>query len=65
MAEKTEEGPQDGPYDRKERTKYTPDEEARLEREHFWRIIDAFRYYRYITTKALQAQVRQRKLICE
>lgn len=31
----------------KERTKYGPEEEARLEREHFWRIIDAFCYYRY------------------
>lgn len=31
----------------KEKIKYGPEEEARLEREHFWRIIDAFCYYRY------------------
>ncbi|XP_034025688.1 carnosine N-methyltransferase [Thalassophryne amazonica] len=30
----------------KERIKHSPEEEARLERQHFWRIIDAFRFYR-------------------
>ncbi|XP_033829304.1 carnosine N-methyltransferase [Periophthalmus magnuspinnatus] len=50
MAEKTEKiyecPPENEPYFHKERLKYSPEEEARLEREHFWRIVDAFRYYR-------------------
>lgn len=50
MAETTgREGAQGGPYYTKERLKYGPEEEAKLERQHFWRIIDAFRYYRYDT----------------
>lgn len=40
------EGDQDEPNFHKERIKYSPEEEAKLEREHFWRVIDAFRYYR-------------------
>ncbi|KAI5625269.1 carnosine N-methyltransferase isoform X1 [Silurus asotus] len=28
------------------RPKHSPEEEARLERQHFWKIINAFRYYR-------------------
>lgn len=48
MAETTgQEGAKGGPHYIKERIKYSPEEEARLERKHFWRIIDAFRYYRY------------------
>ncbi len=46
MAETGGEGAQGG-YFNKERIKYSPEEEARLERQHFWRIIDAFRFYRY------------------
>ena len=47
MAETPGEGDPGGPYFNKEKTKCSPDEEARLERQHFWRIIDAFRFYRY------------------
>lgn len=47
MAERAGEATQGGPYFHKERMKYSPEEEARLERQHFWRIIDAFRFYRY------------------
>lgn len=47
MAEPTREVTQGGPYFHKERIKYSPEDEARLEKEHFWRIIDAFRFYRY------------------
>lgn len=34
-------------YNYRERIKCSPEEEARLERQHFWKVIDAFRYYRY------------------
>lgn len=47
MAETAGEGAKGGPFFHKERIKYSPEEEARLERQHFWRIIDAFRFYRY------------------
>lgn len=47
MAETAGEGAQGGPYFNKERAKCSPEEEAKLERQHFWRIIDAFRFYRY------------------
>ena len=40
------EGDQDEPNYNKERIKYSPEEERKLERQHFWRVIDAFRYYR-------------------
>ncbi|KAM6944402.1 carnosine N-methyltransferase isoform 1-T2 [Lycodopsis pacificus] len=46
MAETTGEAPQGRPYFNKERMKHSPGEEAKLERQHFWRIIDAFRFYR-------------------
>ncbi|CAL9708556.1 unnamed protein product [Knipowitschia caucasica] len=47
MAEKTEKcPPENGPYYHKGEIQYSPEEEARLERDHFWRIFDAFRYYR-------------------
>ncbi|XP_047449128.1 carnosine N-methyltransferase [Mugil cephalus] len=55
MAETAAEGAKAGSYFRKERIKCTPEEEARLEREHFWRIIDAFRFYRV----HVQDQVRR------
>ncbi|TWW54500.1 Carnosine N-methyltransferase [Takifugu flavidus] len=45
-------------YFHKERIKCSPEEEARLEREHFWRIIDAFSYYRV----HVQEQVRRAEL---
>lgn len=49
MAENADVPPR-GPYFRKERVRCSPEEEARLEREHFWRIIDAFKFYRYLHT---------------
>ncbi|XP_076855168.1 carnosine N-methyltransferase [Brachyhypopomus gauderio] len=33
-------------YSNRERNKCSPEEEARLERQHFWKVIDAFRFYR-------------------
>ncbi|XP_034398162.1 carnosine N-methyltransferase [Cyclopterus lumpus] len=45
MAETTGEAPQGRPFN-KEKMKDSPEEEAKLERQHFWRIIDAFRFYR-------------------
>lgn len=59
MAENTEEKTQ-GPYFHKERIKYSPEEEARLERQHFWRIIDAFRFYRY-----RRFRLKYRFVLCE
>ncbi|KAK2902338.1 carnosine N-methyltransferase isoform X1 [Channa argus] len=50
---------QDGPYFRKEKIKYSPEEEARLERKHFWRIIDAFRYYRFHVQEQANRAERQ------
>lgn len=51
MAEETGELATDGEqaeaYFHKKRAKCTPEEEAKLERQHFWKVIDAFRYYRY------------------
>lgn len=46
MAETKRDEAQSELYYKKERLKYSPEEEARLERQHFWRIIDAFRFYR-------------------
>lgn len=46
MAETGGEQHQDEKYFHKERLNCGPDEEASLERQHFWRIIDAFRSYR-------------------
>ncbi|XP_063051849.1 carnosine N-methyltransferase isoform X2 [Engraulis encrasicolus] len=45
MAESTGEGDKEGPFYR-QRVKCSPEEEARLERQHFWKVIDAFRHYR-------------------
>ncbi|KAK2837528.1 hypothetical protein Q5P01_014740 [Channa striata] len=54
---------QDGLYFRKEKIKYGPDEEARLERQHFWRIIDAFRVYRFhVQEQANRAERQLRSL---
>uniref|UniRef100_A0A8C6UXE8 Carnosine N-methyltransferase n=1 Tax=Neogobius melanostomus TaxID=47308 RepID=A0A8C6UXE8_9GOBI len=60
MAEKTEKcSPENGRYYQKERLKHSPDEEARLEREHFWRIIDAYRYYRIHVQEMVKRAERQ------
>lgn len=53
MAETAGEEADGGLYFHKERIKCTAEEETRLERQHFWRIIDAFRFYRY-NVNALQ-----------
>ncbi|XP_041854975.1 carnosine N-methyltransferase [Melanotaenia boesemani] len=50
---------QDGHYFKKERTKYSPEEEAKLERQHFWRIIDAFRFYRVHIQEQVKRAERQ------
>lgn len=59
MAETAGEGAQGGPFFNKERMKYSPDEEARLERQHFWRIIDAFRFYRVHVEEQVKRAERQ------
>lgn len=46
MAETGGEGAHGGAYFCKERLKCSAEEEARLERQHFWRIIDVFKFYR-------------------
>nr|XP_015827710.2 carnosine N-methyltransferase isoform X1 [Nothobranchius furzeri] len=58
MAETTE-GARCGPYYKKERIKHNPEEEARLERQHFWRIIDAFRFYRVHVQEQVTRAERQ------
>ncbi|KAM6930614.1 carnosine N-methyltransferase [Xenentodon cancila] len=55
MAETTAEEAQGGFYFQKERIKCSPEEEAKLEKQHFWRIVDAFRFYRV----HLQEQVKR------
>uniref|UniRef100_A0AAQ5XV83 Carnosine N-methyltransferase n=1 Tax=Amphiprion ocellaris TaxID=80972 RepID=A0AAQ5XV83_AMPOC len=59
MAETSEEGPQGGQYFRKERLKCNPEDEARLERQHFWRIIHAFRSYRVHVQEQVKRAERQ------
>ncbi|KAK7933880.1 hypothetical protein WMY93_004776 [Mugilogobius chulae] len=60
MAEKTEKClPENEQFFHKERIKYSPEEEARLEREHFWRIVDAFRYYRIHVQEMVKRAERQ------
>ncbi|XP_030592773.1 carnosine N-methyltransferase isoform X1 [Archocentrus centrarchus] len=60
MAETTgQEGARGGPYYTKERIKYGPEEEAKLEKQHFWRIIDAFRYYRIHVQEQVKRAERQ------
>ncbi|XP_072289421.1 carnosine N-methyltransferase [Eucyclogobius newberryi] len=60
MAETTEKcPPENGSYFHKEKLKYSPEEEARLEREHFWRIVDAFRYYRVHVQEMVKRAERQ------
>ncbi|KAM4578796.1 carnosine N-methyltransferase [Fundulus diaphanus] len=59
MAEPPATDPQCGAHFHKERKKYTPEEEAKLERQHFWRIIDAFRFYRYHVQEQVKRAERQ------
>ncbi|XP_017272675.1 carnosine N-methyltransferase isoform X1 [Kryptolebias marmoratus] len=58
MAETRREGAQCGEHFQKKRIKYSPEEEAKLERQHFWRIIDAFRFYRL----HVQEQIKRAEL---
>ncbi|XP_028270120.1 carnosine N-methyltransferase isoform X2 [Parambassis ranga] len=53
------EGAQDGQFFLKERIKCSPEEEARLERQHFWRIIDAFKFYRVYVQEQVNRAERQ------
>ncbi|XP_026996495.1 carnosine N-methyltransferase isoform X2 [Tachysurus fulvidraco] len=47
------------PYLYRGRTKCSPEEEARLERQHFWKIINAFKYYRTHVEESLKRCERQ------
>ncbi|XP_053466485.1 carnosine N-methyltransferase isoform X1 [Ictalurus furcatus] len=47
------------PYLYRGRIKYSPEEDARLERQHFWKIINAFRYYRTHVEERLKRCERQ------
>ncbi|KAM6965338.1 carnosine N-methyltransferase [Aplochiton taeniatus] len=57
--EQVTDGKQDEPYFHKERMKYTPEEDSRLERQHFWKVIDAFRYYRVHVQERVKRAERQ------
>ncbi|XP_056146449.1 carnosine N-methyltransferase isoform X1 [Lampris incognitus] len=63
MAEITKESVTEGEKDesrfRKEKIKYTPEEEAKLERQHFWKVVDAFRYYRIHILEQVNRAKRQ------
>lgn len=52
-------GDQGEAYFHKKRAKCTPEEEARLERQHFWKVIDAFRYYRVHVQERVKRAERQ------
>ncbi|KAG7490544.1 hypothetical protein JOB18_037772 [Solea senegalensis] len=52
-------GTHTGAYFHKERIKYSPEEEARLEKQHFWRIVDAFRFYRAHVQEQVKRAERQ------
>ncbi|KAJ3603566.1 hypothetical protein NHX12_028311 [Muraenolepis orangiensis] len=57
------EGDPDQPHVHKERVKYSPEEEAKLERQHFWRVIDAFRYYKvHVQEQVKRAECQYRSL---
>ncbi|KAK3514496.1 hypothetical protein QTP70_018666 [Hemibagrus guttatus] len=47
------------PYLYRGRTRCSPEEEARLERQHFWKIINAFKYYRTHVEETLKRCERQ------
>ncbi|XP_007564562.1 PREDICTED: carnosine N-methyltransferase-like [Poecilia mexicana] len=59
MAEQRAADPHSGAYYQKERRKYSAEEEAKLERQHFWRIIDAFRSYRFHVHEQVKRAERQ------
>uniref|UniRef100_W5MU48 Carnosine N-methyltransferase n=1 Tax=Lepisosteus oculatus TaxID=7918 RepID=W5MU48_LEPOC len=52
-------GEQEETHFYKERIRYTPEEEERLERQHFWKVIDAFRYYRIHVHERVNRAERQ------
>ncbi|KAM9392862.1 carnosine N-methyltransferase [Pholidichthys leucotaenia] len=59
MAEIAGKAAEGGPYFKKERINCSPDEEARLERLHFWRIINAFRFYSIHVKEQVRRAERQ------
>ncbi|XP_061762780.1 carnosine N-methyltransferase isoform X2 [Nerophis ophidion] len=59
MAETTLEAPFAEEYFPKERKTFTPEEESRLEKQHFWRIIDSFRFYRSHVQEQVNRAERQ------
>ncbi|XP_066567242.1 carnosine N-methyltransferase isoform X1 [Amia ocellicauda] len=63
MAEAKEDLNADGEHEEtyfyRERIRCTPEEEARLERQHFWKVIDAFRYYRIHVHERVNRAERQ------
>ncbi|PWA19619.1 hypothetical protein CCH79_00006917 [Gambusia affinis] len=59
MAEQRAADPHSGAHYQKERRKYSAEEEAKLERQHFWRIIDAFRSYRFHVHEQVKRAERQ------
>ncbi|XP_033869820.1 carnosine N-methyltransferase isoform X1 [Acipenser ruthenus] len=52
-------GEQEETYFYRERIRYTPEEEERLERKHFWKVIDSFRYYRVHVHERVSRAERQ------
>ncbi|XP_030647685.1 carnosine N-methyltransferase [Chanos chanos] len=52
-------------YSYRERVKCSPEEEARLERQHFWKVIDAFRYYRIHVQERVNRAERQFRYLPE
>ncbi|KAM4576923.1 carnosine N-methyltransferase [Odontesthes bonariensis] len=59
MAETARDDTQGGSCFKRERIKCSPEEEAKLERQHFWRIIDAFRFYRVHVQEQVKRAERQ------
>ncbi|XP_018615531.1 carnosine N-methyltransferase isoform X1 [Scleropages formosus] len=56
---------QEETYRCKERGKCSKEEEERLERQHFWKVIDAFRYYRIHVHERVSRAERQFRLLPE
>ncbi|CAB1422739.1 unnamed protein product [Pleuronectes platessa] len=59
MADTGEDGTQGGAYFHKEKNNYSPEGEAELESQHFWRIIDAFKFYRAHVQERVKRAERQ------
>ncbi|XP_051981632.1 carnosine N-methyltransferase-like isoform X1 [Xyrauchen texanus] len=67
MADSTEEtiagSKQEGVYNYRERIECSPEEEAKLERKHFWNVINAFKYYRIHVHERVNRAERQFRCI--